>query len=305
MRVSRLTLLLLFVFFGKISAIENNSGQGLDSTKVVKEDSTKKTIESLDQKVKGMTKFDGLFTFYQDTTDGNLFMLIKKSQEGEEFIYFVQSVDGIVDVRFNRGSYRQSRIFSIQKYFNRIELVNENVSFYFDPDNAISRAKSANISASIMASQKIVAMDSLKNKFLVEADGIFLNESLQQIKLPPPLGKEENKRFYLGNLNKEKSKYIAVKNYPMNSDVIVQYTYDNPTPQNRGRSGITDPRSVNITLRHSFLKVPDNDYMPRLDDPRVGYFTTRVTDMTSTSVAPYRDLIHRWNLKKKKPQEKL
>jgi len=78
MRVSRLTLLLLFVFFGKISAIENNSGQGLDSTKVVKEDSTKKTIESLDQKVKGMTKFDGLFTFYQDTTDGNLFMLIKK-----------------------------------------------------------------------------------------------------------------------------------------------------------------------------------------------------------------------------------
>ena len=305
MRVSRLTLLLLFVFFGKISAIENNSGQGLDSTKVVKEDSTKKTIESLDQKVKGMTKFDGLFTFYQDTTDGNLFMLIKKSQEGEEFIYFVQSVDGIVDVRFNRGSYRQSRIFSIQKYFNRIELVNENVSFYFDPDNAISRAKSANISASIMASQKIVAMDSLKNKFLVEADGIFLNESLQQIKLPPPLGKEENKRFNLGNLNKEKSKYIAVKNYPMNSDVIVQYTYDNPTPQNRGRSGITDPRSVNITLRHSFLKVPDNDYMPRLDDPRVGYFTTRVTDMTSTSVAPYRDLIHRWNLKKKKPQEKL
>ncbi len=39
----------------------------------------------------------------------------------------------------------------------------------------------------------------------------------------------------------------------------------------------------------------------RLDDPRVGYFLTEVNDQTSTSSTPYRDLIHRWNLKKKDP----
>ena len=38
-----------------------------------------------------------------------------------------------------------------------------------------------------------------------------------------------------------------------------------------------------------------------LDDPRVGYFTTQVTDMTTTGSVPYRDLVHRWNLKKKDP----
>ena len=305
MKVNKLSLFFVFVFYGTTVAFGYSLNQNPGHTRAAEKDSTKEPTESLDQKVKGMITFAGLFTFYQDTTDGSLFMLIEKTQVGEEFIYFVQSVDGVVDVHFNRGSYRKSRVFSVQKYFNRIELVNENASFYFDPNNALSRAKNANISPSIIASQKIVATDSLKNKYLIEADGFFLNENLQQIKPTPPPGNEKSKRFNLGSLNKEKSKYLLVKSYPMNSDVIVQYVYDNPEPQTRGSSGVTDPRSVNITLRHSFLEIPDNDYIPRFEDPRIGYFTTQVTDMTSTSVTPYRDLVHRWNLKKKKPEEEL
>ena len=305
MKANQLPLFFVFIFYGTTVAPGYSLNQNPGHTKAVEKDSTKKPTESLDQKTKGMTMFGGLFTFYQDTTDGSLFMLIEKTQVGEEFIYFVQSVDGVVDVHFNRGSYRRSRVFSIQKYFNRIELVNENSSFYFDPSNALSRAKNANISPSIIASQKIVAIDSLKNKYLIEADGFFLSENLQQIKPTPPPKNEQNKRFSLGSLNKEKSKYLLVKSYPMNSDVIVQYVYDNPEPQARGSSGITDPRSVNITLRHSFLEMPDNDYSPRFEDPRIGYFTTQVTDMTSTSVTPYRDLVHRWNLKKKSPNEEM
>ena len=186
MKANQLSLFFVFIFYGTTVAPGYSLNQNPGHTKAVEKDSTKKPTESLDQKIKGMIMFGGLFTFYQDTTDGSLFMLIEKTQVGEEFIYFVQSVDGVVDVHFNRGSYRRSRVFSIQKYFNRIELVNENSSFYFDPSNALSRAKNANISPSIIASQKIVAIDSLKNKYLIEADGLFLSENLQQIKPTPP-----------------------------------------------------------------------------------------------------------------------
>ncbi len=51
--------------------------------------------------------------------------------------------------------------------------------------------------------------------------------------------------------------------------------------------------------------MPDNDFKPRFDDPRIGYFSTQVTDMTSSSATPYRDVIHRWNLAKQKPGTKL
>ena len=47
--------------------------------------------------------------------------------------------------------------------------------------------------------------------------------------------------------------------------------------------------------------MPDNDFTPRLDDPRVGYFASRVTDLTTDSHTPYRDIVMRWNLEKKDP----
>ena len=74
-------------------------------------------------------------------------------------------------------------------------------------------------------------------------------------------------------------------------------------PTNRGSDrGVTDPRSLNVTLQHTFLKMPENNYKPRFEDPRVGYFTTQTTDMTvPDDVTPYRDMIHRWHLEKKDP----
>ena len=58
---------------------------------------------------------------------------------------------------------------------------------------------------------------------------------------------------------------------------------------------------MSIVVQHSLIEMPKNDYVPRFDDPRVGFFTQQQTDMVSTSAAPYRDLINRWNLVKKDP----
>ena len=265
-----------------------------DSTK------TKKKKISLEKKTEKMDKFSGLFTFYQDTADGSVYMEIHQKQIDREYIYFGHSHDGIVDVGLNRGSYRSSKIFSVRKYFDRIEFVLENYSFYFDHESPLNKAAGANISRSIMSSSKIVAMDTLKNRFLIKGDDLFLTEKLLQIK---HYSNPKSKRFALGKLSKEKSKYVSIRNYPKNSEIVVQYSYDNPTPKNRGRSGITDARSINLVIQHSLMEVPKNDYRPRIDDPRIGYFTTKVTDMTSASHTPYRDLINRWNLKKKNPKE--
>ncbi|SVA63039.1 uncharacterized protein METZ01_LOCUS115893, partial [marine metagenome] len=272
-----------------------NEKTGKDSTK------TKKKKISLEKKTEKMNKFSGFFTFYQDTTDGSVFIEIHKDQIDKEYIYFGHAHDGIVDVGFNRGSYRSSKIFSIRKYFNRMEFVLENYSFYFDPKSPLNKAAGANISKSIMSSNKIVAVDTLKKRFLIKGDDLFLTEKLLQIK---HYSDPKSRRFSLGKLSREKSKYISIRNYPKNSEIVVQYTYDNPTPKNRGRAGITDARSINLVIQHSLMEVPKNKFEPRIDDPRIGYFATRVTDMTSVRHTPYRDLIHRWNLTKKSPSAK-
>ena len=47
--------------------------------------------------------------------------------------------------------------------------------------------------------------------------------------------------------------------------------------------------------------MPENDFSPRYDDPRVGYFMQEVDNLTTIKVADYKDVINRWNLKKKDP----
>jgi hypothetical protein len=260
--------------------------------------------KKLEDVVKGHQKFEGLFTFYQDTTSGELKMLISKEQLGNEYLYFSQVGDGVTEAGNFRGSYGENKIFKIERYFNRVEFVSQNTSYYFDPENPLSRSADANISPGIMASAKIEFDDPEKGIILIKADNLFLKETFSQIKRPSYPG-ESPTSFKLGNLDSEKTKVLAVRNYEKNTDLAVEYVYSNPSVLNGGSSAVTDGRNVSIKVFHSLIELPDNGYEPRFDDPRVGYFTTKVTDMTSSSPTPYRDLIHRWDLRKKDPNATL
>ena len=86
---------------------------------------------------------------------------------------------------------------------------------------------------------------------------------------------------------------------------MVDLAYDNPAPFNGGGKDITDARYVRVRMQHSFIEIPKNDYRPRKDDARVGYFMQERNDQTSKKVLPYQDMINRWNLKKKDPNAAL
>ncbi|AXG71086.1 Met-zincin [Kordia sp. SMS9] len=270
-----------------------------DATEKVdpKKKSNKKSIADLTKKSK---KMEGLFTVYQDTITGTLQMVVSKDQLEKEFIYFSQISDGVAEVGAFRGAYRGAKIFTVKKYFDKIEFVGKNNAYYFNPESALAKAANANISEGVMASVKIEATDEEKGLYLIKADGIFLKETFSQIK-PPRFPGRSPFSFTLGSLSKTKSKVNKIKNYPENTDLVIEYVYSKPSVLNGGSRAVTDGRNVTIKVNHSLIQIPDNGYMPRFDDPRVGYFTTQVTDMTTPSNTPYRDYIHRWNLEKKDP----
>ena len=256
----------------------------------------KKSIATL---VKPARKVDGLFTMYQDTTNGSLMMAISKDKLGKEFIYFTHIVDAPVAAGFFRGAFGANNTFMVRKHFNRIEFVTQNPRHFFEEGHALARAASANISPAVVAVQDILGEDS--TTYLIKADDLFMTEAFTQVKPTPNPTARPGQSFTLGALSKAKTRVTAVKNYPANTDVVVDYVYDNPAPLNRGGSDITDARFVTVAVQHSLIEMPQNDYKPRFDDPRVGFFTQETNDMVSVRAAPYRDMIERWNLVKKDP----
>lgn len=256
----------------------------------------RKTIADV---TKGSRKYEGLFTIYQDTATGSVHMLVPKAMLEKEFIYFTHTVDAPVTAGRFRGAFGDNNVFTIRRHFNRLEFVTQNTRHWFNASSPLARASSANISPATVSVQDILASDSVA--YLVKADDVFLTEALTQIKPSPPTTPPPTPSFTLGSLSKAKSRVAAVRNYPANTDIIVEYVYENPLPVVRGGPDVTDARNVAITVQHSLIALPQNDYTPRYDDPRVGYFTEETQDMLSPSSTPYRDLINRWKLVKRDP----
>ncbi|NQX81471.1 MAG: zinc-dependent metalloprotease [Flavobacteriaceae bacterium] len=294
LRLSYIILLFLFLGFQNIEAQRKKRSK---KSKTEKVDKKEKSISDL---VKSSKKIVGLFSVYRDTVNGDLQMLINKEHLNNEYIHFSQVADGVTEAGAFRGSYMGSKIFRIKKYFDRIEFIEPNTSSYFDPNNAISKSGNANLSEGIIASIKIEASDKKTGEYLIKANSLFLEETFAQIK-PSKRPGQSSTAFSLGSLDKDKTKINEINNYPENTNIKVEYVYSKKAVLNGGSRAVADGRNVSIKVFHTFMKVPENGYKPRFEDPRVGYFTTNVTDMTSTSVTPYRDLVHRWNLVKKDP----
>lgn len=264
----------------------------------------KKKEKTISELTKSSKKIDGLFTIYQDTVSGKLKMTVSNDQFDKEFIHFSQIADGVTEAGGFRGRYNGGTIFYIKKFFDKIEFIAPNTNFYFDPKSPLSKSKEANISESIFFSTKILVEDKKNGLFLIDTDKMFNSETLTRIKSPRRPGASSNS-FSLGSFDKEKSKIREIKNYPKNTNLKTEYVYNNPNYLNGGSDAIADPRHVSIQVFHSLVEMPDEDYEIRYADPRVGYFTTETSDMTSTKTTNYRDMINKWRLIKKNPELKI
>lgn len=253
---------------------------------------------TISSKLKTTVAYDGLMKVYQDTVDGKLYLKLNADQLNKEFIYWSYAENGVASVGFNRGSFRANEVFVIRRYFDQIQFETQNTGYYFDPSSALSKSAEANISPAVLLSEKIVAEDRAKGEVLIEATSLFLGEALDRVKAPTQPGSRE---FGLGTLSKNKSRVAKVRAYPENTDVVVDLVYDNPSGVGGGPD-VTDARYVTVRLQHSILAMPSAEFVPRRDDPRVGYFGQQINDMTSPKAANYRDVINRWSLVKKDPE---
>ena len=297
-----LLLLAGAMFVGLCSFSQNNP----TTNPATKPDTTKKAPPppakpTVADKVKSSKKTEGLFTVYQDTATGSVQMYVKKNQLGKEYIYQSFSMGGPTSLFLHQNMIRTTWIFRIKKTFDKLEFSQVNTNFWYDPNNAVSKAANVDVTEAVFYSAKIDGEDS--TGFIVAGDALFLSEKLDPVKPIVTPGPAAAQVFNLGGLNAAKSGYKTVRSYPNNTDIVVELAYDNPAPFNQGGKDITDARYNRIRFQHSFLEMPsaDNNFRPRFDDPRVGYFTQEVDNLTSIKVADYKDVINRWNLVKKDP----
>ena len=293
-----LVLILILCFTIKADPLKPLPIDFLDKKEIKKEQKKLQLKQKKDKKkkyedlVNEMESVSGFFDFYMNSE--KVYLSIKPEQLNVEFLmgYTRQSGDGY---QFDGGSMMGEGVYFFKRVGDIIQLVEKNTKFRADKSRAIHRSVKDHIPNSIIASSKIDGHPNKKtNAILVDANKFFMYDFANVVK------RTNNKYTF----DKENSYYNYIKSFPLNTEVDVYLHFKSKNPQNRFT--LTSTKSMMHRYHMSISAIEDSDYSSRIEDDRVGYFTTMYQDYSNTlQEDPYVRYINRWNLKKENPHEKL
>ncbi|HXE74994.1 MAG TPA: zinc-dependent metalloprotease [Candidatus Xenobia bacterium] len=274
-------------------------GQGAPKAEEKKPEPKKDEEKPFDEVVKDMEKIEGLFTFYRNAEENKVLLELRPDQFDKDYIYSSKTEQALGE----RGLYgtimMDEFVFQWRRLGKRVQFVRRNLNFRADAGSPEARAMTKSFTDAILSSAKIQSKPHPERKsILLDLSEILLASDLHGI---GQFLKQVWRTPY--QFDKENSGFVMVKSFPLNSELGTQVRFTSPefTPENSG--ALPDPRYVNLRFRYSLVAMPQNDYLPRLADDRVGHFVTVYQDYSNQGAeVPYTRLVQRWKLVKKDPK---
>jgi hypothetical protein len=200
---------------------------------------------------------------------------------------------------FDSVSLEDNYPFFFKKVNKRIQLIHKNVLFRADKDKPVFRALERGVSDSIVVSAPIASKPEPKTgAVLVPLGDLFL---IDRQNIAQELNESSKADF---GLNKEDSYFSIIKSFPDNTDIEVTLNFRCNKPVSSPTS--PDARSLILRYYYSLSRIPENNYVPRLADDRVGHFITMYQDYSSMKTeTPYVRYVERWHLEKLNPDAEL
>ena len=247
---------------------------------------------------------DGFMNVLHETEKDKYYLVLNEDQLNKEFIYFTYILNGPSDAGPSGGDMGEAFILEFRKFKEDIGIYKKNTKFKYDDSNKISQSKLTNIIEAFLGRFSVVVNED--SKYLINIDKMFLSEML--VAITPNIPKEymEYYNLILGRPDKSKTFIDEVKNYEKNTSFKVRYGFFNPKPKSGGSiDAVTDKRYTYVDSLHLFVEMPDDKFEPRVADQRIGYFSEKVTDLSTYDSNNARDLMNRWRLIKKDPDAEL
>ena len=256
-------------------------------------------LPSIEEKTKDLKKHDGFINFYWDENTGKIFLEVDKLDT--EFLYVTSLPAGLGsnDIGLDRGLLGGERIVKFSKTGRKILLIQPNYNFRATTNDAAERrAVEQSFAQSTIWGFTVEAETG--NRSLVDATDFLLRDAMQV--------SNRLRSNQQGSYSIDKSRSVMylprTKNFPQNSEFETTITFLNNDGTTGNYVNSVTPSSEAITLRmhHSFVQLPDNDYEPRVFDPRSSFIPISYYDYSTPIVEPIEKMyIMRHRLKKKNP----
>lgn len=244
-----------------------------------------------------MTEREGFYDFYYDEKTGKIFLKVDKVRQ--EFLYVNSLAAGVGsnDIGLDRGQLGDERVVTFEKHGNKLLLIQPNYDYRAISDNEDEvKSVAEAFASSVLAGFEIKATNG--SAYLVDVTNFLLRDSHD---VSGRLSRSKQ-----GNFSVDKSRsaiYLdGTFNFPKNTEFESLLTFGGKATGAYLRSVTPTPHSVTVRTHHSFIKLPDDAYTPRVFDPRSGFFNISYQDYATPIAEPLvKRFIVRHRLKKKDP----
>ena len=237
--------------------------------------------------------------FYWDENAGKIWLEVDKPDTEILYVTSLPAGLGSNDVGLDRGLLGSERIVKFSKVGRKILLIQPNYN-YRAVTNDVAEKRAVEQSFAQSTLWGFVAEAETGTRILVDATDFLLRDAMQV--------SNRLRSNQQGNYSLEKSRsaiyWPRTKNFPMNSEFEATVTFVNNDGNTGNYVNSVTPSAEAITLRlhHSFVQLPDNDYKPRVFDPRSSYIPVSFYDYSTPVSEPVEKFfIMRHRLKKKDP----
>jgi hypothetical protein len=256
------------------------------------QDSNNKSISDI---TSGMEAFDGYFKFYWDESKGKIWLEIDRLDTEILYVNSLTAGVGSNDIGLDRNQLGDSRIVQFKRSGPKVLMVQPNYRYRADSDNEEER----------LAVEEAFAQSVLWGfKVEKEENGVLL------VDFTPFLMRDAhgiaNRLRSQGNYRMDASRSAMymdrTKNFPQNTEFETTITFTGDARGGYIRSVTPSSDAVTVRMHHSLVELPDDNYEPRVYDPRSGYNALSYYDYATPIDQPIvKRFVRRHRLEKKDP----
>jgi len=227
---------------------------------------------------KGLEKREGLLTYYLDRQAGKVWLAVPQNPESLLYVEGLAAGLGSNPVGLDRGELGDGKVIQLRRLGGKLLFVQPNLRYRADvgsPEEQLAVGQS--FATSVLWAGEI-DRERLSGVELVDLTPFLVrdahNVSARLERVGQGVFKLDPDRSVLD--------LKACLSFPDNLEFEALLTYSGEKPGRLVRETTPTPQSMTLVQHHSFIRLPDNGYQPRVFDPRAGSFEIQFADYAAS-----------------------
>lgn len=226
----------------------------------------------------------GFLSVLANPSKGEVWALIDIQQLEQAFLYQPTLATGIGsnDIGLDRGQLGSTQLVEFRDRGHTIHFVALNSHFRADSHAPTERhAVKQAFSESILAALPIIARD--ESSILINLNPLLLSD---QHPVLPVLNARDDQISFTLDKSRSAVDFKLLKTFPNNTELQSVLSFQASRAHPDLYQVTPNASTVSIYQRHSFIRLPDEHYQPRLAGSRSGFFTLNYQDYASQITEP-------------------